>query len=113
MTDNSPEAKRLRLLQWARDTARAPDDHTIVIPAEFSRAEAMHELECEIFRMLCAERVRKFDAQPQEQAAAIPLRVGQGRTPEDARASTAKLVLIAIVAALTAIGIVSCALGAA
>lgn len=110
MTDNSSEAKRLRLLQWARDTARAPDDQTIVVPAEFSHSEALHELECEIFRMLCAERARQIDAQQQEQVAVMPMRLGQGRTDNDNRTSTARLVLLAILAAATAVAVVSCAL---
>ena len=42
---HNPDERAARLRAWAMATAAAPDDRTIVIPAEFNREEAFLALE--------------------------------------------------------------------
>ena len=81
----------IRLLEWAKATAAAPDDQTITIPAEFDRDEAMYALELEIMRGMQAD------------AFMAPLiKAGQGRDPIDDPRVTWAIVgcVLAVVAVL-------------
>lgn len=100
--------REARLQEWARKTATAPDDHTIVVPPEFNRDEAMQALEIEIARGLLLERAARAEQALVTHYGVTP---GQGRNESDARTNTARLVLVAILAALAAVGVVSCAMG--
>jgi DNA-binding GntR family transcriptional regulator len=84
------------------------EPHTIVVPSEFSRDEAMFALEIEVARNVMRERAARRQALDQHQEI---LALSQGRDAEDARTTTARMVLIGIIAALTAVGIASCAMG--
>lgn len=87
-------ARHVRLLAWAKATAAAPDDQTIVIPSEFSRtefdrAEAMLALELEIMRGMQADNFQlKL------------IGAGQGRDPIDQSQLTLAIVAYGVLAML-------------
>lgn len=89
-TQDPAVERHIRMLEWAKATASAPDDQTINVPSEFDRAEAMYALELEIMRGMQAKAFS---------GPLIPLtKAGQGRDPIDSPGLVRLSVTVAVAA---------------